>query len=210
MNDSVKWTEINGRLRKDYIFKNFKEAIEFINKVASISEKQDHHPEISNTYNKVSLLLSTHDAGDRVTIKDRVLAEEIDKIAISSEGKKINRQASKGLLFRALLVITLIIIVINESMVIIRDLDRSKNQRIFLKQKEINQLVFIEPWMTFQYVNQIFELPEDYLFTELLIKDQRYPNLEIRRYAKENNIVPSLLINQIIVAIHKYRDIESI
>ncbi len=58
------------------------DAIGFINTVAVIAEKHNHHPTISNTYNKVTLALSTHDTGDMVTDKDYVLAKAIDVISL--------------------------------------------------------------------------------------------------------------------------------
>ena len=49
-------------------------------RVAMAAEKMDHHPAWKNTYNKVEIWLSTHDAGDIVTDKDRKLAATIDKL----------------------------------------------------------------------------------------------------------------------------------
>lgn len=49
-------------------------------KVAILAEKMDHHPNWSNVYNRVVIELSTHDAGNIVTEKDRTLAEAIDKL----------------------------------------------------------------------------------------------------------------------------------
>ena len=74
------WKEKENKLEKDFVFDDFNSAIDFINKVAVISEKQDHHPEIYNIYNRVSIKLSTHDMGDIVTEKDHNLASEIDKL----------------------------------------------------------------------------------------------------------------------------------
>jgi 4a-hydroxytetrahydrobiopterin dehydratase len=74
-------TEGNTALVKDFSFKDFVSAWGFMNKVALLAEKMDHHPDWSNVYNKVSIRLSTHDAGNKITDKDRKLAEEIDKLA---------------------------------------------------------------------------------------------------------------------------------
>lgn len=60
------------------MFKDFSEAFAFMTRVAMVAEKMDHHPSWSNTYNKVSINLSTHDAGNVVTDKDRQLAAAID------------------------------------------------------------------------------------------------------------------------------------
>lgn len=62
------------------MFKNFSEAFAFMTRVAFIAEKMNHHPEWSNVYNKVSIHLSTHDAGNTVTEKDRKLAAAIDAL----------------------------------------------------------------------------------------------------------------------------------
>ncbi len=76
------WTEENNQLNKNYVFKNFSEAFAFMTRVALIAEKMNHHPEWSNVYNKVSIHLSTHDADDIVTDKDRKLAAAIDALSI--------------------------------------------------------------------------------------------------------------------------------
>lgn len=73
--------EKNNRLVKTFEFKNFIEAFGFMTRVALVAEKKDHHPLWTNVYNKVSIELSTHDAGDVVTALDHQLAKEIDKIA---------------------------------------------------------------------------------------------------------------------------------
>ena len=74
------WKEKDNKLQREFVFKNFVEAWGFMSKVALIAEKQDHHPEWSNVYNKVSIFLSTHDAGDIVTEKDHRLAKAIDAL----------------------------------------------------------------------------------------------------------------------------------
>jgi 4a-hydroxytetrahydrobiopterin dehydratase len=74
------WKIENNKLKRDFEFTNFIEAFGFMSKVALVSEKMNHHPEWSNTYNKVSIALFTHDEGDSVTSKDEKLASEIDKL----------------------------------------------------------------------------------------------------------------------------------
>lgn len=63
-------------------FKDFKETWGFMSKVASLAEKQNHHPEWTNVYNKVSIILKTHDAGNVVTEKDYRLAQAIESSAM--------------------------------------------------------------------------------------------------------------------------------
>jgi 4a-hydroxytetrahydrobiopterin dehydratase len=74
------WKEENNSLSKSFEFKNFIEAFSFMTKVAMIAEKMNHHPEWRNVYNKVDIILTTHDEGNIVTEKDRLLAEAISKL----------------------------------------------------------------------------------------------------------------------------------
>lgn len=76
----MEWINENNKLRKEFTFKNFSEAFSFMTRVALIAEKMDHHPTWTNTYNKVNIELSTHDAGDIVTDKDKKLATAIDAL----------------------------------------------------------------------------------------------------------------------------------
>ena len=73
------WKEENNKMYRAFTFKNFSEAFAFMTRVALAAEKADHHPEWKNVYNKVEVWLSTHDAGDVVTEKDRKLAAVIDR-----------------------------------------------------------------------------------------------------------------------------------
>lgn len=72
------WVQQNNKLYKKFEFKNFSEAFGFMTRVAIEAEKMNHHPEWKNVYNTVEFWLSTHDAGDIVTDKDRKLADKID------------------------------------------------------------------------------------------------------------------------------------
>jgi 4a-hydroxytetrahydrobiopterin dehydratase len=74
------WKEESNRLKETFTFKDFSEAFAFMTRVALIAEKMNHHPTWTNTWNTVSFELSTHDAGDVVTERDRKLAEAIDKL----------------------------------------------------------------------------------------------------------------------------------
>lgn len=74
------WKEEDNKLYRKFQFKDFSEAFAFMTRVALAAEKMDHHPEWKNVYNTVELWLSTHDAGDVVTDKDKKLAEKIDKL----------------------------------------------------------------------------------------------------------------------------------
>lgn len=74
------WKEENGKLKATFQFKNFTQAFSFMTEVAFHAEKQHHHPDWHNVYNTVNFALSTHDAGDVVTDKDRKLAKAIDAV----------------------------------------------------------------------------------------------------------------------------------
>lgn len=74
------WTEANNKMYQKFEFKDFTEAFGFISKIALITEKADHHATITNTYNTVELWLTTHDKGNTITQKDRLLAAKIDAI----------------------------------------------------------------------------------------------------------------------------------
>tara|TARA_B100000886_G_C20047920_1_gene336487 strand:+ start:146 stop:385 length:240 start_codon:yes stop_codon:yes gene_type:complete len=74
-----KWSSDSGKLIKTFNFSNFKEALKFINQVGEVSERLNHHPKITNVYNKVSFELWTHDKNS-ITELDHELATEIDKL----------------------------------------------------------------------------------------------------------------------------------
>jgi 4a-hydroxytetrahydrobiopterin dehydratase len=77
-----KWREVPGRdaITRSLAFADFNAAWGFMTRVAMAAEKADHHPEWSNVYNKVEIVLSTHDAGG-LSDKDVALAKLIDSLA---------------------------------------------------------------------------------------------------------------------------------
>jgi 4a-hydroxytetrahydrobiopterin dehydratase len=76
------WSMAEGRdaLRRAFRFKDFSEAWGFMARVALLAEKHDHHPEWSNVWNRVEILLTTHDAGG-LSARDVALARAIDALA---------------------------------------------------------------------------------------------------------------------------------
>ena len=74
------WIEQNNKLVREYEFEDFKEAFAFMTKVAEVAEAMNNHPWWSNVWNKVTIELTTHDAGNTVTEKDEALAEAIEAI----------------------------------------------------------------------------------------------------------------------------------
>ncbi len=73
------WSEVAGRdaIRKEFRFRDFNQAFGFMSRVALMAERMDHHPEWFNVYNKVDIVLSTHDAGG-LSERDMKLAAFID------------------------------------------------------------------------------------------------------------------------------------
>jgi 4a-hydroxytetrahydrobiopterin dehydratase len=74
------WQEKDNTLHKKFKFENFSEAFAFMTRIALEAEKMDHHPKWTNTYNELEIWLSSHDAGDIVTEKDRKLSKKIDAL----------------------------------------------------------------------------------------------------------------------------------
>jgi 4a-hydroxytetrahydrobiopterin dehydratase len=73
-----KWKKKGSAISRTYEFKDFPAAVKFVNNVAKIAEKAWHHPDIDIRWNKVTLALTTHDAGG-LTEKDFELAAKFDK-----------------------------------------------------------------------------------------------------------------------------------
>jgi 4a-hydroxytetrahydrobiopterin dehydratase len=76
------WSELDGRdaITRTFVFRNFNEAFGFMTRAALVAEKADHHPEWTNVYKTVEVVLTTHDAGG-VTGRDIALAQAMNKIA---------------------------------------------------------------------------------------------------------------------------------
>lgn len=74
------WKEENNQLIATFEFKDFVQAFAFMTQVALMAEKRDHHPDWTNVYNTVEIRLTSHDAGDMVTAKDRELASVIEEL----------------------------------------------------------------------------------------------------------------------------------
>ena len=79
LEELIHWRILNNAIVKSFSFPSFKEAILFVNQLAKLAEKHNHHPEINIDFNKVNILLTTKDCG-QITEKDFVLAQEIDTL----------------------------------------------------------------------------------------------------------------------------------
>ena len=73
------WSIVNGKLHKDFVFKDFIEAFGFMSTAALHIEKMNHHPEWFNVYNKIKVDLTTHDAGG-ITQNDINLARILNSL----------------------------------------------------------------------------------------------------------------------------------
>ncbi len=74
------WKHEDDKLKKEFSFDDFRDAMAFITRVSFAAEEQVHHPEIFNVYDTVNIALATHDAGDKVTEKDTKLAKSIETL----------------------------------------------------------------------------------------------------------------------------------
>jgi 4a-hydroxytetrahydrobiopterin dehydratase len=74
------WKEENQVLLKTFTFASFEEAMQFMQNATSFISETDHHPTWSNTYNRVHVIITTHDAGNQVTEKDHKLANYLDEL----------------------------------------------------------------------------------------------------------------------------------
>ncbi|MEQ8845784.1 MAG: 4a-hydroxytetrahydrobiopterin dehydratase [Phycisphaerales bacterium] len=79
------WTEVGGEIQRTFEFADFKASMRFVNDVADEAERVQHHPDILIRYSKVTLTLSTHDAGG-ITVKDFDLARFADQAGESVIG----------------------------------------------------------------------------------------------------------------------------
>lgn len=73
------WSIVNGKLRKDFQFDDFNQAFGFMTRAAMHIEKMNHHPEWFNVYNKLTIELTTHDAGG-ITMNDINLAKILNSL----------------------------------------------------------------------------------------------------------------------------------
>ncbi len=79
----TEWQIQDGKLCRTFTFKDFVAAIAFVQNIMPIAEKLKHHPDIDIRYNKVTLRLTTHDAGE-ITAKDVGLAKNIESHTVTS------------------------------------------------------------------------------------------------------------------------------
>ena len=76
------WQEVDNSLYQKFEFEDFDAAMAFVNEVAQIARELNHHPKITNVYSTVELWLTSHDAGNTVTNKDRAFAERVDELKL--------------------------------------------------------------------------------------------------------------------------------
>lgn len=92
------WSLVGDSIQRTYLFPNFVSSMKFVDQVAEAAEAAQHHPDILIRYSKVTLTLSTHDAGG-ITSKDFGLASTCDELAkklLPQAVKKVPKPAPSG------------------------------------------------------------------------------------------------------------------
>ena len=85
--------ELSNTLQLRLRFVDFVAAFDFMTEVAALAEAHQHHPEWRNVYNLVEITLTTHDAGNVVTEKDRALAQAIEQLPTTKRAEVLTRDA---------------------------------------------------------------------------------------------------------------------
>ena len=93
--DEKGWDNSNSKLQKTFKFKDFKEAINFVNKIAKIAESQNHHPEINIDYDKVKISIFDHDKG-KVSEKCHKFVGAVDKLNENNTSVELQERCWKG------------------------------------------------------------------------------------------------------------------
>ena len=78
------WTQQDKAIVRQFEFTDFKAAMEFVNRIADAAESANHHPDITINYNKVTLLLTSHDSGG-VSDRDARMAKKINEVAANKK-----------------------------------------------------------------------------------------------------------------------------
>ena len=86
---NVIWKENPHELCCSLLFPDFLTAMKFVQEMAIISEKLNHHPDWRNVYRRLDIHLTTHDAGNRLTEKDHALCDEINRILLTYQFENI-------------------------------------------------------------------------------------------------------------------------
>jgi 4a-hydroxytetrahydrobiopterin dehydratase len=73
------WVEVNGALEREFVFGDFAEAVEFVNRVSAVAAEEDHHPDVEIRWNRVRLRWWTHVAGG-ITDRDHTLAARVNDL----------------------------------------------------------------------------------------------------------------------------------
>jgi 4a-hydroxytetrahydrobiopterin dehydratase len=87
LNTILEWERVDSTIRRTFIFNNFSESIMFVDKVAALAESVSHHPDIDIRWNKVTLVLTTHDEGG-ISEKDIEMAKQINAIQWDTDKPK--------------------------------------------------------------------------------------------------------------------------
>lgn len=120
---------------------------------------------------------------------------------------------NKKLVKEALIIIPILFIFIFFLYSLIKDIraahqmDLTQRREFILRQNKLNTVSdvnYIQPWMTFHYINTIFSMPENYLKDSLKITDTRYPNLTLSKYIKNNKFDQQTYITELKQAVRDF------
>ncbi len=78
--ETPQWTLKDDSIERAFKFKDFKQSMAFVNRVAAVADEEDHHPDIDIRYNRVKLVLTTHNIGG-LSRNDFIMAGKIDRVA---------------------------------------------------------------------------------------------------------------------------------
>ena len=85
------WTASDGRIRRELRLRTFRAAIDVVNAVADLAEAEDHHPDLSVSYDRVTIILTTHKIGG-LSLCDFILAAKIDRLPLLADTGPLPRQ----------------------------------------------------------------------------------------------------------------------
>ncbi len=119
-----------------------------------------------------------------------------------SSNQKIKRFLEIVAVIMALFLVTLLIVLVNSN----KNFGRFNRFTLLHTSGPVtaDDVVFIQTWMTFDYVNHIFNLPKEYLMTKLSVSNGSYPRLTIEKYAKTKGLKSSVVLLQVEDAVRAY------
>jgi hypothetical protein len=128
----------------------------------------------------------------------------------SSDVKKTGRYIEYAIIFLAIVLVVLFVFFVRQYVSLRRaDVISARESWISAAVKNhgpatVSDIGFVRSWMTFDYVNKLFNIPPDYLKTSLSISDARYPKISIAEYAKDDHLDTPVFLSDVLGALHNY------